>query len=979
VGSEDEPKSPVDAASTGVTGVTGTTLAERFTAWIAHRIVTRPVTVIVVATVLTAAAALFAWFGWGRRLPDGDREGCPGLILDLDRNNLIGRELEYNKRFIALEKEFGDLAAMTVVAEARTRDRCKEFAEDLRARCVTRPDLFGTVFYRVPLEELENRALVFAQLGDLNELRTTLEDTNLFARLERGGGIGGIFDGLATHVKNKVAQGDQDDPGGGEDMGGILYGVLDGIEGAVKKGTPYRTPWKDVVDDGYAWAKPGVLENSPTSLYGKDGRRLIILIPPVPHKQGMDDSEVSVHALRALLETYRNNPKWQDLQLGLTGGPVLAVDEGETYNHDATVSTIVGFVAVILLFMISFRRVLGPICAGICLAMAIAFTLAFATIWPGHLNLISIVFLEILIGLGIDFGIHLISRYDEERTYGMQPGPALEAALGLTGRASAAGAMTTALAFMATLFADFKGIQEFGVIAAVGILCCLATMLLVLPAMIVIADRGAGGLKRRPRPGWARTRLAVKLDHWAIRRPWRLVLVSLVFLVIALTIGHYRLHYSGNLLDLQATNLESVRYANDLVQGDTIANLVAETPAELEKYAAEMRELKDVVDHVECVPVQQQEKLVEIRKIAGLVADVRSGSSPEIAPPSNDADARAVLAGLCDGVSKFHEELEAAQGKAASTGAAHKEDVNEIQKILDRLDHILEAADPSAADPVERARHVVAYENPFRAELLELGVKLRSESSNAQPIKPADLPPVLRDRFVGKTGKLLMHIYPKKAIFDDAPLEEFISKIRTKAPELTGVPVQIYETGKRMKEGYEKAGYFALILIAIYLIFHFRSLAFGLITLSALLVGTGLGVGLLGLKGETLNPANMLAIPLTLGIGVCYAIQLVHRYRQARARPSVAGAQPVIATSTGRGVILSAGTNVVAFGALALAHHRGTASIGYAITFGVLGCLVAALLFLPAIMRLWTGPVDSTPLGGVPGPKVGPDGKPRLS
>jgi predicted RND superfamily exporter protein len=127
--------------------------------------------------------------------------------------------------------------------------------------------------------------------------------------------------------------------------------------------------------------------------------------------------------------------------------------------------------------------------------------------------------------------------------------------------------------------------------------------------------------------------------------------------------------------------------------------------------------------------------------------------------------------------------------------------------------------------------------------------------------------------------------------------------------------------------------------------------------------------------GQSFNPANMLAIPLTLGINVSYAIQLVHRHRQAHAVPSVAGAPALIATSTGRGVLLSAATNVVGFGALMLAHHRGTLSIGLAITIGVLGCLSASLVFLPALLRAWTGPTPAPSLVGPTGPKIGPEGR----
>ncbi|MBL4844730.1 MAG: MMPL family transporter, partial [Planctomycetes bacterium] len=237
--------------------------------------------------------------------------------------------------------------------------------------------------------------------------------------------------------------------------------------------------------------------------------------------------------------------------------------------------------------------------------------------------------------------------------------------------------------------------------------------------------------------------------------------------------------------------------------------------------------------------------------------------------------------------------------------------------------------------------------------------------------------PALRDRLVGRSGKLLLRVYPREAVWAEEPLARFVAEVQSVAPSAGGVPIQFYESDRLLRRGFLRAGQVALLFVVGFLVLHFRSVMRPLVATLTLLIGATWALGALLLFGWTLNPANLLALPLTFGIGIDYAIHILHREREAMRGPTLLVVPAVIATAAGRGVILSALTTAVGFGALTFSAHRGVASIGLTVSVGVLGCLLSSLLVCPALLRLVGGPSYAPRLHGLPGPKTGPGGAVR--
>ena len=226
-------------------------------------------------------------------------------------------------------------------------------------------------------------------------------------------------------------------------------------------------------------------------------------------------------------------------------------------------------------------------------------------------------------------------------------------------------------------------------------------------------------------------------------------------------------------------------------------------------------------------------------------------------------------------------------------------------------------------------------------------LKLLKEGLNARQVTEADVPEALKQRFIGKDGRLLLQIAPKKEIFNEQPLAEFVTQIKTVDPHATGEPVSVYESFKILKKSYLQAFLYALGGVVLILLVAFRSLRSTLLGVTPLAVGLLLMVGGMWLFGLRFNVANIIVMPLLLGIGIDSAIYIISRHQRGEESPV-----QIAVSSTGKGVFLNALTILFSFGALMLARHQGVFSIGAVMSLGMTAIVLAFLLFLPALLLL---------------------------
>ena len=259
------------------------------------------------------------------------------------------------------------------------------------------------------------------------------------------------------------------------------------------------------------------------------------------------------------------------------------------------------------------------------------------------------------------------------------------------------------------------------------------------------------------------------------------------------------------------------------------------------------------------------------------------------------------------------------------------------------------AGDNSAL--AEHGEKLSQYQQALFDDLRVTFQTLQQQDDRA-PLRIDDLPPALHDRFVGVTGKFLLQVYPKKNVWQHEPQKEFVETLRreldpmdSNLPNITGTPVQLLEYTTLIKNSYITAAWYSLAAIAVMVFFHFRSLTAVILSLIPVGLGTLWLVGLMGWNHVPFNPANIMTLPLVIGIGVTNGIHILNRYAEERT-------PGILARSTGKAVLVSGLTAIAGFGSLILAKHRGIHSLGYIMAVGIAMCMVAALTFLPALLNL---------------------------
>jgi hopanoid biosynthesis associated RND transporter like protein HpnN len=648
----------------------------------------------------------------------------------------------------------------------------------------------------------------------------------------------------------------------------------------------------------------------------------------------------AVERLRKLiLETQSEVP---GLNVGLTGEPVIEHDEMEQSQKDATLSSIVSLVLCALIFIYGYNETGRPVKATVCLVVGLAYTLAFATFTVGHLNILTIMFVPPLTGLAIDFGMHLVTRYEEELRQGKTKEAALAKAMVFTGQGIFVGALTTAGAFLAMALTNFKGIQEMGIICGGGLLVCLIPMMTLLPVLLLrgrqnVIDHKTGDLERRAR-----------IENIWLKRPVMVMAIVIVLCVLALAQAR-KVYFDYNLLNMESRGMPAVEFIHKLIDSADKSIIYCAVVADSAKQAVELQEQIEklptvasngVVSMAVYLDEDQTEKLKLVSQIKQEVAPLQFGLT-DPAPVDIENFSR-TLYSLYGYLGAALDEIKDSNPSLTAQLISLREAINNLRK---------EMLDGDATARTEHAGKLGEFQRALFGDIRATFQTLQNQDDRA-PMRVEDLPVALRHRFVGVTGKYLLQVFPKKDVWERDNQEEFIQSLRetldpknTNYPIISGTPVQLYEYTTLLKASYETAAWYSLIAIALLVFIHFRS--FGAVILSLLPVGIGTLwlIGLMGWLKIPFNPANIMTLPLVIGIGVTNGIHILNRFAEERT-------PDILSRSTGKAVLVSGLTAIAGFGSLMIAKHRGIHSLGSVMAIGIAACMIAALAFLPALLNL---------------------------
>jgi hypothetical protein len=854
------------------------TIAALLAGWV-RRVRRRPAAVVVAAVVLAVI---------------GTVQTARALRIDTSTLDMLSEDLPFRQNFEALDEAFPqDYRTILVVVDSSAAGRAARAAEALANRLAADSPHARSVFYPDADPFFRRNGLLYLSVDALQDLADRLAAAQpLLAALAADPSLRGLASVLTLALE-------QTPPGAlPPEFEDALARTAETVE-TVAAARPEPLAWRQMLGGGQPAAG--------------DERRKVIVVEPVLDFASLAPAAPAIAEIRrAIAETGADAG---DVRVRLTGELLMLQDELASVEDNIGLVAALSFVLVLLLLVPGLRSWRLFFATTTTLVIGLILTAWFAATAFGALNLISVTFAVLFIGLGIDFGIHYALRVQEFVDRGVGPGLALEEAAAGAGPGLILSAVAAASGFLAFLPTAYKGLAELGAIAAVGMLIAVFLNLTLLPALLALIPPGrrAGGVGRA---GSAALRRAPAVH------PRLTVTVAAVLALLAL-ITLPRARFDDSAFALRDPRSESVSTILDLlddVRVDPFRAMVlapdAESGETLARRLEALPEVREVVTLGDLVPDRQAEKLAIIDQIALYLGPVLLPQSPP--PAATIDDLRAALVRLAT----------AAEARAGDSTAAAR-----LAAAIDRgqwSDEALRALDRALVGDID-------------VVLDDLDTALRAE-----PFAVDDLPPALLERRRTADGRVLVEIFANEDQRRQEHRRRFAAAVQSVAPDASGESIVVTEAGRAVVGSFYEAGLYAAVMIAGLLFGVLRNardaflVAVPLMLASLLTVATGVVIGV------PFNFANVIVLPLLFGLGVAGGIHMVLRARG----PGAAAPEP---TSTPRAVLFSALTTIGSFGSLAVSTHPGMASMGILLTIALVWTTLTTLVVLPALRATLLG------------------------
>jgi hypothetical protein len=855
------------------------------------------------------------------------------LRVSTSRTGLVSRSSPYQARLLRYYETFGRSQFAAMVVSGATPGAQQSFVDHFEAELAKFPEFHGRVLGKVTLDDVAETLLVWQPelARGLPFLSKGLEPgADVWTSLARAaeyrisGELGGDETAAANTDPPKPGSADskpaaERDPKQLARMADVLHVLREAVtgDGRLAIGELGVSQGGSRLDDkGY--------------LVGAGGRYHLVLIYPALQSDEGRELKPLVDRIRSARDRALASVKAGGLQADLTGAPALAVDEVASIQEGTQVSSVVSTVGIFILLMVAFRSLRHVAVAQVPMLASMVLTLGFVQVVYGGLNLVTSSFLSVLLGLGIDFSVHLLYRYGEARERGEAEKHALASAVLEGGPAVALGASTAIIAFLTTTTTQFSAFSQLGVITATGLVTVVICAFLLFPPLMP----WLGGKKPVHMRAFFGLSLVLKLVHraplWVLGTSVALTIASVASLVIKPPA------FNGRTFDFLPAHAESYRGLVHIEEAGTPpldADYTVSSFPEAEALTRRLRTIQEVSVVQSPSDLVPPETPAEIARIRAAVALLPPGL-PKI-PDASPADGPPRLEALRALADAFDEVAFALRQAGKDDSAATR-----VAKELGELRGWLEKQPDQGTAALNRVNH--GLENA-----LARAVTTARNIAERGAYAPRDLPPVGQVRFASLDGKKLsVHAYPAGDPGEAGFAERFDKKLRALDPEVAGTALNMRPFEQYITEGFRRAALIALVLIAILIAFTFRRTSDTLLALFPVIVAWLWMLALMRPLGIDFTPANMVALPLLLGVGVDTGVHMIHRTRESE------GPAPLQALLHGTGTAVSVGTltNIAGFAALIAADYRAMQGLGLLLSIGIALSLVTSVVVLPALL-----------------------------
>lgn len=823
------------------------------------------------------------------------------LGMNTDSGALLSQDVTYRKTLNEFKKAFPELQDnLAIVIEAESPDRAEDAAKALAAELRNDDAHFKGVFSPTVDPFFRREGLLFLEPKELQDLSDRLAQAQpLLGTLVVDRSLRGLFDVLGEAAKG-VGEGEVDP--------NLLVRPLTMMGDTIAarlEGKPARLSWRDLMTG---------LPDRPAD------RRQIVVAKPRLDYTTLEPASKAIQAVRDAAAGLDLDPS-HGVSVRITGGPAMDEDALRSVKEGVELASTISLVLVTGLVFLGLRSPKLVFATITTLLLSLVWTAAFATLAIGYLNLISVGFAVLFIGLAVDFSIQFGFRYKESVDQGAPLPQALRSAAAGTGVAVSLAALCAAIGFLAFVPTSYVGLSQLGIIAGVGMFIGLFATLTLLPALLAVmplrrSRRSAEDPDGRP-------------TRSILERHARAVCLGALALGIVSLVAFPYVRFDIDPINLQDPTTESVQAYLAMTKDSSTSpysiNIITADLAAANALAKRLDKLPEVDSTVTLssfIPQGQDAKLRVIDQMATFLTPVIN--SGESKPPPSDAERRHSALALQKALTEL-----AASPKAGPVAAPARR----IARLLGEFDK----GPGKSSDGYGSLENALTANLPGRLDgLIEL--------MQAGPVTYGTLPPDLRARYVTLDGRARVEVFPAERLTNEDALRRFVDVVRAVAPNATDTPVLLLEGGKLVIGAFEEAGAIAFVAIVLVLLLVLRSFWDSLLVLLPLALAAVLTVALVVVTGLSFNFANIIALPLLFSLGVAFGIYLILRHRETHR------VADLLRTSTPRAVLFSALITMVSFSTLMVSSHRGTASMGYLLGICLTLALLCTLVVLPALL-----------------------------
>ncbi len=822
------------------------------------------------------------------------------LGVNTDTSTLLSQDLPFQKNRIRWENAFPqDAATIIFVVEAPTAEQTSIAANTLAEKIGANQQLFEYVYIPDDNDFLKQQGLLYLQEDKLEDLSSKLIDAQPFiGYLSRNYHLQGLLEILGTALDNT-----------NDDLPMDLTPLLEGIDQslvAVQLNENYSLSWQKLLS-----------VNQPND---RNTLRSIVSARPVADFNSMKPVEKSLNFAREVVrEIQAQDPQ---VSIRITGKKALEEDEMRVLAEDTVYSGMFALALVIVVLFFGLRSTKLVLCTLLVLIMGLILTAGFATVAVGHLNVLSVAFAILYIGLGVDFAIHICLAFRECWEHNMSSEDAIRKSVIILGFSLFLCALTTSIGFFAFIPTDYAGVSELGLISGGGMFIGLIVSLTLLPALLKVFS-----IKKLTH------QQVTRLPDWLSTFPFRYargIRYTSVLLAIAASFSLQYIYLDSNPVNLRDPNSESVVAFKDLLQSKTRSPFVlialSDSLANAEKLATKMQALETVNKTITLnsfVAKNQDEKLEIIEDLSLVMGMELSGFDR----PLETADSRQALLEL---QTKINNAL------VNSTGKAPPELLQQLHHHITEFIVFADAAEVSTAKYQQLDNSVLGL-FPYTMQQLNTGLQ-------AYPFTLADIPDYISRNWLSpSSGTYKIIIGPKYDLNIAENLQAFASEVQSVDNTVTGLPVSDLAAGEVITEVFVQSFATAIIVIFLVLLIILKSFRNTLLVIWPLLLAGLLTAATNVLLNNPFNFANIIALPLLMGMGVDSGIHIMHRLHAGLGEN-----EHLLQTSTARGVFFSSLTTLLSFTSLAFTNHQGIASMGLLLAVGISFTLICTLIVLPA-------------------------------